>query len=308
MNELPTPIDRPDPTEIASASGARGLGVLGIDIGGTGVKLAALRDGVVLWTAKRPYRKPTVPDLIAAIRDGLTEHEAEYEAVGLCVPGLLDDRRERVLLSVNVPALMEIRLPDLLAPCLSRPVSPTVANDSVASGFDVFATRRLAGRLLVLAIGTGVGAAVLDDGAPLRVDNESPGHIGQIDVSVEGAFVRGPDGGAGSLEGYIGAHALRQRYGPNPAAKLRPHQPPIRALAKAIRICHAIYRPHHIVLAGGLGIRLGRLLPGLRKIVEKDLTSIAQPGWTLSTGDSDFHAACGVARMAADRAIRAIIS
>ncbi len=69
-------------------------------------------------------------------------------------------------------------------------------------------------------------------------------------------------------------------------------------MAKAIRICHAIYRPHHIVLAGGLGIRLGRVLPALQQLVQLDLTRIARPGWTLSTGSSDFHAACGAARMA----------
>jgi hypothetical protein len=32
--------------------------------------------------------------------------------------------------------------------------------------------------------------------------------------------------------------------------------------------------------------------------VEKDLTSVARPGWTLTTGESDYHAACGVARYA----------
>jgi predicted NBD/HSP70 family sugar kinase len=273
--------------------------ILGIDIGGTGAKVAALRDNTVIWTVKRGYRKPTAEDLIQAIRSAVAGREGEFSAVGLCVPGLLDERRERVALSVNVPALMDLRLDDLVAQALGRrPPELFILNDSIASGYDVFCTRKLSGRLLVLALGTGVGAAVLDDGVPLAVDNESPGHVGQFDVAVEGDRVVGPDGGAGSLEGYIGAAALRQRYGSDPASKMRPHDAPVRALAKAIRICHAIYRPRHIVLAGGLGIRLAGILPDLRKRIETDLTAIARRDWTLTTGDSDFHAACGAARWA----------
>jgi len=282
-----------------SDAGAAPAVSLGIDIGGTGVKLAALRGGALIGSTKRGYRKPTVNDLVGAIRDGLKGMTTDFSAVGLCVPGLLDERRERVALSVNVPALVHLPLQDLVAQALGRAApSLCVANDSVASGFDIFAGRQLAGRMLVLALGTGVGAAVLDDGVPLRVDNESPGHVGQLDVSVEGDRVIGPDRGAGSLEGYIGAAALRRRYGSDPSSKIRAHDAPIRALAKALRICHAIYRPHHIVLAGGLGIRLGRVLPDLRKLVQTDLTQVARPDWTLSVGDSDYHAARGAARLA----------
>ncbi|MBV9490447.1 MAG: MFS transporter, partial [Verrucomicrobia bacterium] len=61
-----------------------------------------------------------------------------------------------------------------------------------------------------LALGTGVGAAVLDDGVPLRVDGDSPGHLGQIDVSLDDRAPIGPDGGAGSLEGYLGVPAIRR--------------------------------------------------------------------------------------------------
>jgi len=36
----------------------------------------------------------------------------------------------------------------------------------------------------------------------------------------------------------------------------------------------------------------------IKAAVEKDLTSVTRPGWTLTTGESDYHAACGVARYA----------
>ncbi|HZL36275.1 MAG TPA: ROK family protein [Tepidisphaeraceae bacterium] len=272
---------------------------LGIDIGGTSVKVVALRGDALLWSARRRYRMPGRTELTLAVQSAINGREGRFNSVGLCVPGLLDEQKERVELSVNVPGLVGVPLAEMIAQAVGgAPARLRITNDSIASGYDIYASRKLTGRLLVLALGTGVGAAVLDEGVPLTVDNESPGHIGQFDVSVEGAPLIGPDGGAGSLEGYIGAEALRQNYGADPASKLQPDHPPIKALARAVRICHAIYRPHHVVLAGGLGIRLGHLLPELKLLIETHLTSIARPGWTLAAGDSDFHAARGAARMA----------
>jgi predicted NBD/HSP70 family sugar kinase len=213
----------------------------------------------------------------------------------------MDERKERVTLSVNVPGLNGVRLADLVKQAVGPPNRLAVANDSNATAWDLYTARRLTGRLLALVIGTGVGASVVDGRGFLFVDGESPGHLGQVDVSVEGDPAIGPDGGAGSLEGYVGSAALAARYGPDPAAvfeRMRPDDPPMRALARAVRIGHALYRPHHVCLAGGTGIRLGQVLPGLRRLVETDLTSIARPGWTLTTGDDDFHAAAGAARLA----------
>jgi predicted NBD/HSP70 family sugar kinase len=141
---------------------------------------------------------------------------------------------------------------------------------------------------------------------PLMVEGESSGHIGQFDVSIEGHPVVGPDGGAGSLEGYMGVAALRQRYGSDAdvnaiISKWKGDEPPLRALARSIRIAHAVYRPHHVVLAGGIGIRLKSLLPQIRVLIDEKLTSVAREGWTLTTGDSDFHAAAGAAKVAMRR-------
>jgi hypothetical protein len=77
----------------------------------------------------------------------------------------------------------------------------------------------------------------------------------------------------------------------------------VRALVRAIRIAHAIYRPLHVCLTGGVGIRLKPLVAEIRAAVEKDLTSVARPGWTLTTGESDYHAACGVARYASRKPV-----
>jgi predicted NBD/HSP70 family sugar kinase len=277
--------------------------VLGIDIGGSSVKVAVLEDGEVVRTGgSGRYSRPSPQEVAQAIREAAGDGANGVYSVGLCVPGLLDEAKERLTFSVNIPGLEGTRLSELVAASVGGDVRRVVvATDSNATAYDLYHTRGLGGRMLVFVIGTGIGAAVIDANGPLYVDGESPGHFGQMDVSLEGEPVIGLDGGAGSLEGYLGAGALKRRYGPDvyqAVDHMKPLDPPIRALARAIRIGHAIYRPHHVVLAGGLGIRLGHLLPALYTMVETNLTDLARPDWTLTVGESDFHAAAGAARMA----------
>jgi predicted NBD/HSP70 family sugar kinase len=275
---------------------------LGIDIGGTSAKLAALaEDGQVLWTGQSAfYSRPATQQLIDALKDAAKGRASRVDAAGICVPGLLDRQRRLITMSVNVPGLVDRKLDDLVAAAFGEVPSLEIVNDAVATATDVIMARKLSGRVVSIALGTGVGMGVLDDGVPLYVDGGSPGHIGQVDCSIEGEPVIGPDGGAGSLEGYIGIPALVKKYGSTTKflEVVTMNDAAIKGLVRAIRICHGIYRPQHFVLVGGIGTRLARLVPEMKRAVEVNLTSIARPGWTLSAGDDDFHAARGAARLA----------
>jgi predicted NBD/HSP70 family sugar kinase len=282
---------------------------LGIDVGGSSVKLALVRDGKTLWqTQTETYARPTSEQLASSIRTAIAAKasEAKFDpqgAAGICVPGTRDLVKRSVIQSVNLPALNGLVLDDLIVEAIGHcPGHVEIMTDANATGYDVYVTNRMAGRLCSIAIGTGIGAAVLDDGKPLMVDGESPGHIGQMDVSIAGVPVIGPDGGAGSLEGYLGSPAIVARYGPDMPKNLAnfgPTDPPIQALVRTIRICHAMYCPHHIALTGGIGIRMGHLLTMIQEQTNKDLTRIARKGWTLICGTDEFHAAKGAAKYAA---------
>jgi glucokinase len=277
---------------------------LGIDIGGRSVKVAARAGSHWLWTGQSaPYERPGAEALLAAIRSAMPGPLDRIDALGMCVPGQIDRQRGVVLEAVNVPGLEGLPLDRLARDAVQGRLvaSPSIHNDTAAAAHDLFVTRKLTGRLLVLALGTGVGAAVLDDGVPLLVEGQTAGHIGQIDVTVPGHDVTAPDGGGGGLEGYIGAAALAAKYGPDVSAVLARFtgdEPSVAALVQTMRIALALYRPHHIVLAGGIGIRLNHLLPLIRQRVAHRLTSAARPGWTITTGDDDFHAARGAALLA----------
>ena len=217
------------------------------------------------------------------------------------MPGVVDPTTGRVVRSVNIPALEGINPVEMVRRCLPHgSTSPSRWTDAYAAGVDIRLTERLDGRLLAISLGTGVGAAVIDEGcSQLLLHGHSSGHLGQVDVSLTDDAPVGPDGGRGSLEAYIGGPALVRRWG-DPAtiaASLHAESEPVRALARAIRISHAIYKPDHVRLLGGVGLLLARLGGGWRDLVARDLTCVARPGWTLGYARHEHHAAAGAARL-----------
>jgi predicted NBD/HSP70 family sugar kinase len=280
--------------------------LLGIDIGGGSVKVACLDGGQMVWSGQSAsYSKPNTEQLIAAIGGAIGGRITSREPIvaGLCAPGVLDLSKRIITKAVNVPGLMEMTLDELVQRAIGVNTKLNwIGSDAVAAAFDAARMNGLHGRVFSLAIGTGVGAAVLDDGKPLLVSGHSPGHWGQVDVSLPDEEVIGPDGGAGGLEGYIGSAALRKRFGTDdlagPVAKMNGDAAPVRALVRAIRIGHAIYRPEHVLLLGGIGIHLEHLSAVIREQVNRNLTSVARSGWTLNFGKDTWHAARGTGLLA----------
>ncbi|KAA0213204.1 MAG: ROK family protein [Leptolyngbya sp. PLA3] len=278
---------------------------LGLDIGGTSIKAALVDEGSIIGaTRSPPYQRPDRAQLdacLSACCDGLPGAR-DAHCVGLCLPGILAPDRSMVLNAVNIPGIERVPLRELVGSVLGRAAGLGVVNDAHASAFGYWREHRSDDRLLGLALGTGVGACVLDAGKWLSVTGGSSGHIGQIDVGpCGGEPPLGPDGGRNSLEGYLGVEALRARYGDGFAERLGTlaiDEPPMQALVRALRICHAVYRPARVVLLGGVGIRLALRADAIRDAVARELTSVAQPGWTLEVGQSDHHAAAGAGWLA----------
>ncbi len=280
---------------------------IGLDIGGTSVKIAALRDGSWRVASSERYSMPDRDALRAAIRSAWDELAIEAPAsdVGLCVPGIPAPDARSIEVAVNLPGLVGWDLNEMICDALGVDVCRVTRTiDAIAALRDWQARTRATGRSLGIAMGTGVGLCVLDGDSVATWTDGGPGHLGQIDVTVgdpDEAPV-GPDGGRGGLEAYVGARAIEQTGGIERA--FAPGEPGLLALARAIRICHAIYRPDTVVLLGGIGIRLARHA-ALEQAIRRDLTSVARPEWRLAFGDDDFHAARGAARAAAEKVVDA---
>ncbi|MCC6284579.1 MAG: ROK family protein [Phycisphaerales bacterium] len=266
---------------------------LGVDIGGSRVKVAwAVAGGPWTLRASGPYREAGIEGVrlaIAEALDGIVERERA--AVGICAPGVVEPATGRVERADNMRFLEGARLGELLPLGLGR-APLRVLTDARAAAADACAG--LAGRCAALVIGTGVGLAVLDDGAPLRVSGESSGHIGQADLHLPGE-----PGFGTTVESVLGARALQARLGsPLPALDLPEADPALRELVRVIRLVHAIYRPRHVRVLGGVGMALRPSLMRVRTMTAHQLTGLAREGWTLGGPTDAFHAARGAATLA----------
>jgi len=268
---------------------------LGIDIGGTSVKVALLDGDRITTRRSTEYSRPSSEMLVRVLADALTAGMGQVETVGLCVPGRLDPARSRVVQSLNLPAIEGLPLAELVSKAIGRTLQPLITSDAHAAAHDFWRSHGINGRLLAISIGTGVGASVLDDGRPLLVSGESPGHFGQVDVTLEG------EPAPRTLESYVGVKQLRSDFGAPFAetiADFDGSSKPLRALARAIRIAHAIYRPDTVALLGYVGMLFASRRDVLEALVRDGLTSVAKPDWKLTFGSSPFHAAIGAARLA----------
>lgn len=286
---------------------------LGIDIGGTSVKAALIDAGAAGGSAgsgggtirtgrSAEYANPSLETLLDAIRQAVPAGAMQAQQVGLCVPGLLDETKSRVRYSLNVPALQQLLLDEVLEQSIGKQAAaPRIFSDSHASAYGYWWDARPSGRLLAIALGTGVGACVLDDGAALKSTGEGCGHFGQIDVSLDDQAPLGSDGSRGTLEAYLGIRGLTQEFGPDFATRLGQldsSSRALRALARGIRIAHAIYRPETVALLGFVGMKFAPASAALRSEIENGLTSVARKDWQLDFAHSPFLAAVGAARLA----------
>ena len=290
---------------------------IGIDIGGSGVKAAQVGPGgraeaIGVQRYDEPTRAHVREAIVAAMGGAMGEaidgpRSGDDLRVGLCLPGVFDAKRAVVVQALNLPDLEGVGPGDLLpGELLERARGVRIVTDARAAAHDVWVRDRLGGRLAAISLGTGVGLSVLDDGRPLQVCGESPGHLGQIDVGrCGGRSATGPDGGADTLEAFIGLAALRARFGQRIEAGLDGigmEEAAMVALVRALRVVHAIYRPDHVRLLGGVGVRLGPMIEQIREAVGRGLTRVARPAWTLAAGTSEHHAAMGAARLALESA------
>lgn len=278
---------------------------VGIDIGGSSVKSVRLQgDGSPRTDTRVPYADASLASIRSAVREaaGAVGFDAS-DTVGVCLPGLVDPDRGVLVKASNLLSLVGESPAGMIFNILG--VRPgRVLTDAAAWGLGVQRRVPAIERLLVLAIGSGVGGALIVNGAPVTLDGITPGHIGMIDVSLgEADPPRAGDGTPGVLEAYIGGRALAARFGTYDIAEsvtaLSADDPALRALVKGLRICHAFYKPDAIRLVGGVGVMLTPHLPAIEALVRDGLTSIARPGWTLGIVDDLYLAAEGAAMDAA---------
>jgi glucokinase len=160
--------------------------LIGVDVGGTKISVAAL-DGSVLG---EPNVTPTDTRSAAHLLDQLTEligAMGPARSVGVAVPSVVDFATGRVRASVNVP-LADVALREVLCERLGVPV--IVDNDAtcaaLAEAYDDDGAL-VARHLVMFTVGTGVGGGIVIDG---RVYRGATGAAAELGHTMIGANLR----------------------------------------------------------------------------------------------------------------------
>ena len=189
-------------------------GVIGVDVGGTKILAGVVdRDGTIVRSHERPTPLASQEALLAGLDAAVQEVLGDgIGALGFGIPSRVDQREGRAAGSVNIP-LEDLPFRDRMQERFGLPVG--VDNDANAAA--VAEWRRGAGRgartLVMLTLGTGVGAGFVLDGRLYRGWAEA----GHMVVVHDGAPC--PCGGRGHLEAYCTGTAAdvaaRGAFGPS---------------------------------------------------------------------------------------------
>jgi polyphosphate glucokinase len=154
------------------------MAILGIDIGGSGVKGAPV-DTVRGELLEERYRVPTPqPSDVASVVEAAAEVAgkfAGYDRVGVTFPGVVVDGVTRTAANVD-KSWLDAPAADLFSERLGKPVS--VLNDADAAGVAEVAFgagKGQPGLIMMLTFGTGIGSALFVDGT--LIPNTEFGHL-----------------------------------------------------------------------------------------------------------------------------------
>jgi len=183
--------------------------VLGVDVGGTKVAVAAVDGVTVREAAEDPTRKDTTEELLDGIEASVrrvTEKAGEPDAIGVGVPSQIDYATGTVETSVNIP-LAGVPLREELSRRFGVPVF--VDNDANCAAL---AEAHILGEdyLVMLTLGTGVGGGVVIGGKTFRGAHGLGAELGHVTLNPDGPPCPGNCPNRGCLEAYCSGQALER--------------------------------------------------------------------------------------------------
>ncbi|MBN1621650.1 MAG: ROK family protein, partial [Endomicrobiales bacterium] len=182
---------------------------LGIDLGGTEVKLAIVdKKGKILEQDSFPNSCPSDPKKV--VKNIITlfkkmKNRKSIKSTGIGVAGDVDQEKGVVRFSPNLK-WKNIKLLKLLKPSLPNPI--IIDNDANAAAWGAYwlETKGRARNLLCITLGTGIGGGIVFNGKLYHGASGTAGEIGHVTLVPHG--LRCNCGNKGCIERYLGANYL----------------------------------------------------------------------------------------------------
>jgi glucokinase len=192
--------------------------VLGLDIGGTALKLGRFNfAGTCLQSLTIATPQPSTPKAVfAALCQAIPKIDPQHQAqaIGVGMPGPADATGRIARIAINMDDWCDVPLADWLETAFDRPT--VIENDANCAGIGEhwLGAGREFPNMIMLTLGTGVGGAIFINGQLYRGRGGAAGELGLITLRPEGDACR--SGNAGSLEQHLAIGAIQRRTGKSP--------------------------------------------------------------------------------------------
>ncbi|WP_439500903.1 ROK family protein [Aminobacter ciceronei] len=248
--------------------------VLALDIGGTKMLAALVREDTVVETHKMPTPRSGDPEQwLTALFDAISGWKGRYDTVGVAVSGIIDDgcwsplNRKTLDIPDGFPLVATVKR-------LAGTDAVLAANDAQAAAWGEFSCGAGQGEDLVfLTISTGIGGGIVVNG---RLLGGLSGHFG---------LLRSLDENAGVLEDHVSGNWMAAQAAPRQAGATAREvfeaaaagqawaqdiiKASVRQTALLCRNIQLTLDPARIVIGGGIG-----LAPGYLESVRQALGSL----------------------------------
>lgn len=268
--------------------------VLGIDLGGTAIKLGRFsRDGSCLQTRTVPTPQPATPEaVLLAMTEAIAEIDPEQQAsaIGVGTPGPADATGRIARVAINLSGWKDVPLADWLESKTDRPT--IIANDANCAGLGEawLGAGRWFRNLVLMTLGTGVGGAVILNGKLFVGHHGTAGELGLITLNPDGPECN--SGNRGSLEQYVSVPAIRRRTGLEPdelgalavagdAKALEFWQSYGRDLGAGLASLIYVLTPEAIVIGGGVSASADFFFPTVQTEIERRVLPSSRTGLQL---------------------------
>ncbi len=271
--------------------------VIGIDIGGTSIKLGVFDpNGNRLQTIILQTPKPATPEAVLSTMLGginsLIEQNGRILAIGVGTPGPVDATGRVAKVAINLEGWDNVPLAEWLE---NRTGIPTIlANDANCAGLGEawLGAGRDFQNLILLTLGTGVGGAIILHGKLFVGHQGAAGELGLITLNPNGPSCN--SGNQGSLEQYTSIGAIHRRTGKDPArlGELA-EQGDIQSLTfwqeygrdLGIGLTSLIYvlTPQAIIIGGGISASFEYFLPAMQEEIERRVLPSSRMGLQIFT-------------------------
>ncbi len=184
---------------------------LGIDIGGTSVKLGVVKaDEGIVWRRQVPFVKGDPMQMLGSIAEAAKAALSQFEidVVGVSVAGKVDPRRGTT--QADNLGWMNVPVRDSLKKLLGRPV--WIDNDGECAMLAEWKDGACAGvrNVAYFTYGTGVGGGLIIDGRPYRGRLHSGAELGHVIVHGGADALPCNCGHSGCYEVYASTTALKR--------------------------------------------------------------------------------------------------